>query len=501
MSGEHMPFEADFVAGSGALAYQEAAAWAVALTGSALADPKTPGLVDGYAGLKAQASSLGLDEADGVGLRQALREAVGLLADRSASVASPAYLAHLHCPPTIASLAAEMLVSGFNQSMDSFDQAPAATAVEQHVVESLCAKIGYGPESDGVFTSGGTQSNLQALLMARDAFAAKAGWSIAERGLPLDAGTWRVLCAPQAHFSIRQALRVLGLGANAVLEVPADPEGRMDAAALAALLDECASAKVPVFALVLTAGTTDSGAVDPLAEAASLAREHGVWTHVDACAGGCLVYSERRKHLLRGIELADSVAVDFHKLLFQAISCSALLVRERESFAVLADHADYLNPEDDSGQDVRNLVDKSLQTTRRFDALKVLVTLRALGSERVGAMIEATCAAAEAAGAAVVAADELELLAPVATNTVIFRWRGGGSEAERDSVTAAVRAALAKEGTAVVGRSRAFGQSALKLTFVNPLVTEAAARYLVGEIARCARRLSDPRTRKEAGPA
>lgn len=474
-------FESDFLAGHGASAYQEVVAETAALVGSALADPKRPGLVEGYAELKARAERHSLDSPEGVGIRRALREAVDLLADHSASVASPMYLAHLHCPPSISSLAAEMIVSGFNQSMDSFDQAPAATAIEQHVVESLCAKIGYGPEADGVFTSGGTQSNLQALLMARDAFASRsAGWNTAEQGLPPEAGTWRVACTAQAHFSVRQALLVLGLGSAAVLEIPVDREGRLDVTALGKAL-----ASNSVFALVLTAGTTEAGTIDPLDTAIAVAREHGVWTHIDACAGGCLVYSERRRHLLRGIELADSVAVDFHKLLFQAISCSALLVRRREALVASCSHADYLNPEDDDERDVRNLVAKSLQTTRRFDALKVFVTLRSLGGERVADMIDATCDAAEAAGRAVEAGDSLELLAPVATNTVLLRWKGAGTHgAGRYTTISAVRDALAAEGRALVGRCTAFGADALKLTFVNPLITPAEAEDLVADIAR-----------------
>jgi L-2,4-diaminobutyrate decarboxylase len=479
------PFAGEFLAGSGAAAYCEAVALAASGAAAALERPDSPGLVRGYTALKESADSLRLDTATGVGLPAALDEAVSLLAGNSAVVTHPAYLAHLHCAPTVPSLAAEVLISAFNQSLDSFDQAPAATAVEQRVIEYLCGRIGYGNGADGTFTSGGTQSNLHGLLMARDLFARKAlGWNIGVRGLPREARSWRLLCTRQAHFSARQALRILGLGADALVEVPTDASGSMRPDALADRISEIKRAGTPAFALFLTAGTTDYGAIDPLAQAIAIAHEHGIWTHVDACVGGCLAFSDTHRHLLRGIEQADSVAIDFHKLLFQAISCSALLVRRGDSFAVLSDHADYLNPADDADYDVLNLVGKSLQTTRRFDALKVFVTLRALGQQRIAAMIDATCAAAAAAAQAVADYPNLVLSAPVTTNTVVVRWQHLAlSEDECDGVNSAIRADLAESGRAIVGRSRAAGHQSIKLTFVNPLVTTASAAEVIADIA------------------
>lgn len=478
------PFEADFVTASGLSGYREAMMLATTWVGTELAEQSKPGLVDGYADLKQAVDAIPLHIPTGIGLPGALGEAINLLAQNSAVVTHPAYLAHLHCPPTVASLAAEVLTSAFNQSLDSFDQAPAATAVEQRVIEYLCATMGYDRAADGTFTSGGTQSNLEALLIARDLFARRTlGWDITVRGLPPEAASWRVLCTRQTHFSVRQALRILGL-AGAPLEIPTDSAGRLN---IGALVDELAKATrtdTPIMALVLTAGTTDYGAIDPLREAITVARERDIWTHVDACAGGCLAFSDTHRHLLDGIELADSIAIDFHKLMFQVISCSALLVRQRRDFDVLIAHADYLNPEQDSHHDVVNLVGKSIQTTRRFDALKVWVTLRALGQRRIADMIDVTCAAAAAAAEATDHHPSLTLLAPAATNTVVLRWQHPGlSNAECDDLNNAIRAKLAHSGHALVGRSKVMGRQAIKLTFVNPLVTAELAAGTVAEIA------------------
>lgn len=476
-------FADDFLTGTGLSGYREALTLAATWAGTELADPAGPGVVTGYAELAAVVEKVGLDNVTGIGLPRALGEAVSLLSGRSAVVTHPGYLAHLHCPPTVSSLAAEILISAFNQSLDSFDQAPAATAVEQKVIRDLCATLGYDDAADGTFTSGGTQSNLQALMMARDRFARNQFGSDLTSGLPAGADSWRVLCTRQTHFSVRQALRILGLS-GAVVEVSTDAAGQMRIDGLVDCIDRAGEAGTPIMALVLTAGTTDFGAIDPLADAIAIAREHGIWTHVDACAGGCLAFSDTRRHLLRGIEMADSVAIDFHKLLFQAISCSALLVRQSDFFDILADHADYLNPLQDSAEDVVNLVGKSLQTTRRFDALKVFVTLRALGRQRVGDMIDTTCAAAAAAAGAVPDHPGLTLVAPVATNTVVVRWQHPDlSDGECDDVNQAIRIALADSGRAVIGRSTAGGSQALKLTFVNPLVGPEAAAGVIAAIS------------------
>jgi L-2,4-diaminobutyrate decarboxylase len=485
MSQEPSPFVGEFLAGSGAAVYREAITLAADSAATALERPDSPGLVNGYAALKESADRIRLDTLAGVGLPAALTEAVSLLVGTSAVVTHPAYLAHLHCAPTVSSLAAEVLISAFNQSLDSFDQAPAATAIEQRVIEYLCGRIGYGSGADGTFTSGGTQSNLHGLLMARDLFAREAlGWNIGALGLPPEALSWRLLCTRQAHFSARQALRILGLGADAVVEVPTDGSGSLRPDALVECIDQTKRAGTPAFGLLLTAGTTDYGAIDPLAQAIAIAHEHDIWTHVDACVGGCLAFSNTHRHLLRGIEQADSVAIDFHKLLFQAISCSALLVRHGDSFDVLNDHADYLNPAEDADRDVVNLVGKSLQTTRRFDALKVFVTMRALGQQRIAAMIDATCAAAATAAQAVADYPNLVLSAPVTTNTVVVRWHHPAlTEDECDDVNNAIRDYLADSGRAIVGRSRAAGHQSIKLTFVNPLVTAALAAEVIADIA------------------
>lgn len=484
-------FTADFLTPAGVSTYVDAVTKAAGYVAEACSRPTTPGLITGADELRRHLSGLIVGERAGVGLPAVLAEIAALVAPNSTAVSDPRYAAHLHCPPTISSLAAETVLCGLNQSMDSYDQGPAAAIVEESVVQWLCSAFGI-PGGDGVFTSGGTQSNLQALLLARDNYAARnLGIGVAEAGLPEDARRWRIVCTEDTHFTVATSARLLGLGTDCIRHAEMDPDGRLEPNSLAKVLDTCRARDEPVIAVVLTAGTTNRGAVDPLRRTIDITAAQGIWTHVDAAAGGCLAFTDRHRWLLDGIAGADSISVDFHKLLFQSISCGALLLRNPSDFDILRQHVDYLNPPDDDPAETVNLVGKSLQTTRRFDALKVLITLRALGIDAVAGMIDATLLAAAAAAAAVSAHPRLQLLSACQTNTVLLRWAGPGVPPDAlDALNTGIRERLAAEKQALIGRTRADGEVALKLTFVNPVCTVEQARGLVEQIAECGDLLS-----------
>ncbi len=481
---EQSAIDREFITASGAGRYIDSVTAAARYVVAALLATSRPGLVAGSSALQREIRKLELAPPRGVGLGCALHDVAKHVIANSTAVANPRYVAHLHCPPTISSLAAETVLSAINQSMDSYDQGPAAAVIEQCVVGWLCELFGY-PTGDGVFTSGGTQSNLQALLLARDIYARdNLGWSIAENGLPAASSSWRILCTRQTHFTVGQAARLLGLGAASIVHVPTDSDGRLRPRSLHATIEHCHSSDQPIIALVLTAGTTDRGVIDPVVESSKIAHEHGIWVHVDAAAGGCLMLSDQHRSLLAGINAADSVAIDFHKLLFQSISCGALLLRNGSAMEILTQHVDYLNPSDDDPRDTPNLVAKSLQTTRRFDALKVFFTLRALGTDALARMIDRTVESARAASRAAAADPRLRVIGKAETNTVLVRWTSPAlTPAALNVVNTMIREQLAAEGHAVLGRTRVAEGVALKLTFVNPVCTSQTAEALIREIA------------------
>ncbi|TFV48209.1 decarboxylase [Blastococcus sp. TF02A-35] len=406
----------------------------------------------------------------------ALKETSRLYLEHAVWFHEPGYVAHLNCPVAIPALAADLLASAVNTSVDTYDQSTTATLMERRLVAWAAGRAGLGPRADGVFTSGGTQSNLHALLLARDeALAALPGGALPE-GARL-----RVLATDQAHFSVLKAARLLGLGGDAVVTVPTDGRHRMDPAALRRTVAAVRAAGDVVMAVSTTAGTTDLGRIDPLAAVADVCAATGTWLHVDAAYGGGLLVSRRHRHLLDGIERADSVTVDFHKTFFQPVASSALLVRDGATLRHGTHHADYLNPR---GERAPNQVDRSLQTTRRFDALKLWVTLRAMGADAVGEAFDACLDLAGQVHAELAADPDFEVHSAPVLSTVLFRYRPGGpagplGPADADRLVAGIRERLFDEGEAVVARTVVDGRPWLKFTLLNPATTREHVRAVL----------------------
>ncbi|GLX18412.1 MULTISPECIES: pyridoxal phosphate-dependent decarboxylase family protein [Streptomyces] len=391
----------------------------------------------------------------------------------------PRYLGHLNCPVVIPAVVGEAVLSAVNSSLDTWDQSIGGTLIERRLIEWTARRIGLGEGADGIFTSGGSQSNFHALLLARD----EACRTVMKRAL--DQGTeltkaellpkLRIFTSEASHFSVQKSAAMLGLGYEAVISVPVDRNRRMDTSVLALELESCAAEGLFPMAVVATAGTTDFGSIDPLPEIARLADEHSAWMHVDAAYGCGLLVSPTRRHLLDGIEKADSVTVDYHKSFFQPVSSSAMLVRDRDTLKHATYHADYLNPRRMAEERIPNQVDKSIQTTRRFDALKLWMTLRIMGADGVGSLFDQVVDLA-AAGYGVIAADpRFEVVVEPQISTLVFRYLPAG-ETRADLVDEAqlhARKALFASGEAVVAGTKVDGKQYLKFTLLNPQTTTA----------------------------
>jgi L-2,4-diaminobutyrate decarboxylase len=241
-------------------------------------------------------------------------------------------------------------------------------------------------------------------------------------------------------------------------------------------------------AVVATAGTTDFGSIDPLPEIAALAQKAGAWFHVDAAYGGALLFSAQHRNRLAGIEMADSFAIDFHKLFWQPIPCSAFLVRNARHFDAIRLSADYLNPEIHEEEGIPNLVTTSLLTSRRFDALKLWISVQSLGRERLAAMIDRTIALANHAATVIRATRDLTLVCEPQLSTVVFRYVPSGAESGLDRINTEIRQKLFDSAVAVIGHTRVRGHQCLKLTCMNPAATEAEMEKLIALIPKAATR-------------
>lgn len=200
---------------------------------------------------------------------------------------------------------------------------------------------------------------------------------------------------------------------------------------------------------------------------------------MDAAYGGALLFSTHHRDQLRGIEAADSLGIDFHKLFWQPIPCSAFLLRDSRHFDSIKLYADYLNPELHEDTGIPNLVTTSLLTTRRFDALKLWVSFQSLGRAKLAGMIDRTVELAICAAKIVAATPQLELLCEPQLSTVVFRYVPSQPESDSSQLNATLRQSLFDRGIAVIGHTRVRTQRALKLTYMNPTVTESQLEELI----------------------
>ena len=456
-------------------------------TGGSIKQMRT--LVDGFKPTK-----------EGVGIQKSLDHLVEIFLNPSLKVHHPHSLAHLHCPTMVASQIAEVLINATNQSMDSWDQSPAGSIMEEHLIDWLRQKAGYGEGTSGVFTSGGTQSNLMGVLLARDWAIAShwknedgSEWSVQRDGIPADAmKKVKVICSENAHFSVQKNMAMMGMGFQSVVTVPSNANAQMDVVALEQTLAQLKTEGKIAACIVATAGTTDAGAIDDLKAIRKLADEYQAWLHVDAAWGGALLLSKDYRHFLDGIELTDSITLDFHKHFFQTISCGAFLLKDPANYRFIDYKANYLNSEYDEEHGVPNLVAKSLQTTRRFDALKLWFTVEALGEELYASMIDHGVKLTKAVEQYINDTASLEMLVPSQFASVLFRVVPEGYPTEFvDALNQNVADELFARGEANIGVTKVGDKQSLKMTTLSPIATLENVKALLAQVLAEANRIKE----------
>ncbi|MFN5696431.1 MAG: pyridoxal phosphate-dependent decarboxylase family protein, partial [Cyanobacteriota bacterium] len=286
----------------------------------------------------------------------------------------PGALAHLDPPPLTASVVADLICAGLNNNLLAEELSPSLSRLERSLCAWLAERLGLGEGSGGVAASGGSLSNLMALVVARH----QAGLHGRSDAL--------VFCSADAHVSIGKALAVMGLPPQALHAVPVDAAGALDPLALAEALEAAQAAGQPVLAVVATAGTTVRGAVDPVAPIASLCRARGIWLHVDGAIGAVFALSASSRSLLQGLELADSITVNPQKLLGITKTSSLLLLASPQAlFDAFSTGLPYMEPSWGGGHGG----EAGLQGSRPAEILKLWLGLRQLGREGISGLLDA----------------------------------------------------------------------------------------------------------------
>ena len=372
----------------------------------------------------------------------------------------PRFMGWVHGGGTAIGMLAELLAAGLNANLGGRDHAP--IEVERQVIRWAAEMVGFPPDASGLLVTGTSIANLIGVLVARTA---ALGSTVRDTGV----GAARLVAytSAAAHGCIARAMDMAGIGRDALRLIACDDSGRVRLGALRDAIARDRRAGAAPFLVVGTAGTVDVGAVDDLAGIAAICRRERLWFHVDGAFGAIAMLSARLRHLLSGIEAADSVAFDFHKWAQVPYDAGCIIVRDQaQQLATFAAPAAYLRREP------RGLAaghpwpcDLGPDLSRGFRALKVWMTLKVYGAERIGAVVEHTCDLAQALAARVDAEPELERLAPVALNIVCFRYVA--ADGDLDALNADIVAELQERGIAAPSTTTLAGRLAIRAAIVN----------------------------------
>jgi glutamate/tyrosine decarboxylase-like PLP-dependent enzyme len=363
---------------------------------------------------------------------------------------------------------ADMLASAMNPHVAGYDQS--AAVVETQVLSWLAEMLGFPATVGGVLTSSGTVANLIGLAVARNSLA---GFDVRADGVQPRADRRPeliVYTSTETHSWVQKAVELMGLGHRSLRRVRVDARFRMDLAALArAIADDRARGARPL-CVVATAGTVNTGAVDDLPAIAALCREQALWFHVDGAFGSLAALSARHRDLVRGQELADSIAFDLHKWLYMPFEAGCVLVRDRAAHQrVFALTPSYLSPH---GRGIAaaplEFAASGLDLSRGFKALKLWFSIRAYGSKKLGAVIAQNIDQARYLEALIESEPQLELLAPGELNVVCFRFNPGGRDGVwLDRINEEVLLRLQETGEAVPSGTRIRDSFVLRVAITN----------------------------------
>jgi glutamate/tyrosine decarboxylase-like PLP-dependent enzyme len=332
----------------------------------------------------------------------------------------PRFFGYVASPSTPVGAFADLLASTINPSVTSWRSSPAATQIEQTVVRWLGALIGYDDNAHGLLTSGGSMANLTALLIAHRN---RSKSDVAETGIQNSGPRMTIYASDQVHFSIIKAADILGLGHESVRLAPTDDRFCVDVAAMRAAIERDRQQGLKPFCVVGSAGTAATGAIDSLIELGKIAREHDLWFHIDGAYGAPAAMIADQKPAFTGLELADSVSLDPHKWLYTPVDCGCLLFRDaaaaRKTFTA---EADYVKVHELAEIESFAFWDYGIELSRRFRALKIWLTLKYYGAQRIAAAIAGDIAIANYMAECVSRDSEFELLAPVQLSICCFRY-------------------------------------------------------------------------------
>ena len=446
-----------------------------------------PVRAENHAGKTTAALDLDLP-AEGVPLDRLLDECRTIF-DLSRHNGHPRFFGYVASPSTPIGAYADLIASALNANITCWRSGPAGTELEQLVVRWLGSLIDYDRDAKGLLTSGGSMANLIALLVA---MRRKLGSEAARKGLWNSGPPLIVYASEEVHMSIAKAADILGLGRDQVHVVACDDRQRMRVDSLRQQIENDLREGLRPCCVVASAGTVNTGVVDPLEDIGLIAEEFDLWFHVDGAYGAPGVLDKRKKHLFRGLALADSVSLDPHKWLYVPVDSGCLLFKDanpvRATFST--EDADYIKVHGHSNDEAFAYWDYGVELSRRFRALKVWLTLSYYGARRIADAVTNDISLAAYMGELVFGAEDFELLAPVELSICCFRYVPAGwktSDARLDQLNERIMSRVQTGGRAYLSNATVNGHFALRACITNFRTTRSDIELTMETIRDAAR--------------
>ena len=406
--------------------------------------------------------------------------------DNSIHIHHPHYIGHQVTSPLPATVLVQFCTTLLNNGAAIYEMGPVNMAMERNVIKRFGSLIGYSTGSDGIFTHGGTAGNLTAMLAARQV---KTDYNIWEDGVR-ELNRPGYIISEQAHYSVGRNVKIMGLGDESIVKVPVDRHFRMRTDLLEEIKTEAEKKGIRVISVVASSCSTATGSYDDLEAVAAFCEKYNLWMHVDGAHGMGVLFSEKYRDRIKGIERADSVVIDFHKMfLVPALNTMVIFRNGERSFETFAQKASYLFQK--SQKNVwYNSATRTIECTKSALGIIAYTALKYYGKHYYKEYIDSRYDLAATFAAEVRSDNRLRLAVDPESNIICFRFAPAGSDdLALNQINSEIRSRIIKEGSFYIVQVELEGKIWLRLTLINPATSENDLRTLLKRVLEIAEEL------------
>ncbi|NQY05393.1 MAG: aminotransferase class V-fold PLP-dependent enzyme [Flavobacteriaceae bacterium] len=404
--------------------------------------------------------------------------------EHSIQLHNPNYMGHQICPPLPITALSNTLSALLNNGMAVYEMGIASSSIERIIIEHLAEHIGYKEQAGGFLTSGGTLANLTAMLSARKAKASEDVWR-AGSGNKL-----AIMVSEEAHYCIDRAARIMGLGDDGIIKIPVTESYQINSDLLENYYQASIAKGIEVIALVGSAPSTSTGIYDDLEALANFSKKHNLWFHVDGAHGGAAIYSEKYKHILKGIEQADSVVIDGHKMLMTPSLTTALIYQNgQEAHQTFNQKAHYLL-ETSKDEDWYNIAKRTFECTKSMMSIHWYVILKTYGKQIFDEFVTTLYDLGNSFAELIDKTLDFEYALQPQSNIVCFRYKKSDwTEKETNTINAQIRQRIVEKGEFYIVQTKLMDSFYLRVTLMNPFTSEVHLTGLLDHIREIASEL------------